>query len=113
MGDWRGRWENQGYRYALSDDERNLLRVRWLADPGLVRRFTVQYEAVIEGRTYPVIRWDTAHGFVHRDTLDRNGRVIDKLPVYGTSYNDAMTDAIADIKRHWPTYREAFERRPQ
>ena len=89
------------------------MRVRFRRDRRTITRFTVQYEAIISGKTYPVIRYDIAHGFVHRDTLDWTGRGIDKLPIYGRTYNEAMTEAIADLNRHWPTYRAEFEGRRQ
>ncbi len=36
--------------------------------------FVVQYETKLEGKWLPVVRYDTQHGFAHRDLLDRRGR---------------------------------------
>lgn len=111
MGGWREEWENRRFETRLGQDVADWLRVRFLVERGTVLRFTVQYEAVVEGTTFPVVRWDTAHGFVHRDTLDWEGRVVEKLPVASPSYNDAMTKAIVDIRSRWPTFREEFAAR--
>ena len=73
--------------------------------------FTVQYEAVIDGKTYPVVRYDCAHGFAHRDVLDHEGRNVDKWPVGGLSYKEALQYAIADLRANWRQYRADFERR--
>ena len=100
VGGWREECETEHYRRSLGDSDDDWLRVRFARERNIVTRFTVQYEAIIGAETFAVVRWDTAHGFVHRDTLDRDGRVIDKLPVYGRTYNQAMTEAIADIKTH-------------
>lgn len=103
-------WATTAYRARLSAD-RDYLRVRLQIERGRVVRFTVQYEAVVGDQTYPVVRYDSAHGAAHRDTLDRAGRVVAKDWISGTSYADVVTEAIADIKSNWQTYRDRFERR--
>jgi hypothetical protein len=80
------------------------------ASPSSTRRGALW---AIGGHVYPVVRYDTAHGYVHRDSMDWTGRVVDKLPIYGRSYSQAMTEAISDIRSHWRTYRAEFERRPR
>lgn len=42
----------------------------WL-EAGRVRRFEVQYQTTIGGELLPVVRYDTAHGFAHRDQVFR------------------------------------------
>jgi hypothetical protein len=59
------------------------------------------------------VRYDTAPGYVHRDTMDWTGHEVDKLPFFGRTYGQAMTEAILDIHRHWQVYRAEFERRPR
>ena len=110
MGDWRDEWETTGY-VAFVGTMGDVYRVRIRAERGRVTRFTVQFEVRIEDRFYPAIRYDTAHGRPHRDTLDWHGTVIDKVWLPLTSYAQAVDDAIAEIKANWHTYREAFERR--
>lgn len=103
MGDWREEWETTEYRERLRD-ERDFLRVRIRVERGSV----VRYEAVIGGRTYPIIRYDNAHGFSHRDRLDWDGRVVDKLPILGKSNAEALNEGKADIKTSWHAYRVEF-----
>ncbi len=37
--------------------------------------FRVQLETLIEREWFPVVRYDTAHGFAHRDLMSRHGQV--------------------------------------
>ena len=112
MGSWREEWETGGYRAALNNERTDHVRVRFQHER---RRFSASPSSTrpgalwaIDRDVYPVVRYDTAHGYVHRDTMDWTGRVVDKLPIYGRAYNQAinqaMTEAIADIRSHWRTY---------
>ena len=38
---------------------------------GNVLSFVVQYETRLEGKWLPVVRYDTEHGFAHRDLFDK------------------------------------------
>ena len=111
---WQDEWETTRYVYSLTDDDANVLRVRIRTERGRVVRFTVQYEAIIDSRVFPIVRYDTAHDYAHRDVLDWQGRVIRKDPIAGPDrYHQALTDAINDLKANWPSYRAAFlEKKP-
>lgn len=63
--------QTQGYVDSSLDGD--VMRVRWTHERDTIVAFTVQYEALIEGQYYPVVRYDTAHGRPHRDTLAWNG----------------------------------------
>jgi hypothetical protein len=56
-----------------------------------------------------VVRYDTAHGQAHRDTLDWEGVVVAKdwLPA-ASDYGDAMNDAILDLTSQASAYRDEF-----
>lgn len=69
--------------------------------------FRVQYETKINNVWYPVVRYDTAHGFVHRDLLDIKGRAV-KTPLFNQDYNDALTFAESDLKSNWEYYKKRF-----
>ncbi len=71
--------------------------------------FAVQYEAFLRNEWHHVIRFDTAHGFAHRDRMYPNGEV-KKVPLPYWDYNEALTFAERDIKSNWETYREQFEK---
>jgi len=76
---------------------------------GRVIKFTVQYETKIDQKWFPVVRFDTAHGFAHRDLLDVRG-VKKKTPVFAKDFNEALIFAEADIKSNWKMYKERFIR---
>lgn len=69
--------------------------------------FRVQYETKIGDLWYPVVRYDTAHGFAHRDLINIRGD-IRKTPLFNQDYNNALTFAESDLKTNWHLYRRAF-----
>lgn len=69
--------------------------------------FTVQYETLWQGKWLPVVRYDTAHGFAHRDLYDTQGRTM-KTPLLILNSNQALTFAESDLKVNWQVYRERF-----
>lgn len=71
--------------------------------------FVVQYEALIAEEWRPVVRYDTAHGFAHKDVIRTNGEVI-KHPLFFETYNIAFTYATLDLKANWKQYRDNFEK---
>ncbi len=88
------------------------IRVRATIERGQVVAFTVQLEVFVAGRFRPAERYDSAHGWAHRDTLDWFGRGIAKtwLPPE-MSLNEAFTHAENDHLANAATYREAFLKR--
>ena len=74
---------------------------------GKIVFFRVQYETRIGNQWYPVVRYDTVHGFAHRDILDIKGRV-KKTPLFNQDYNDALSFAESDLKSNWLFYKRAF-----
>lgn len=99
------------YRFRLDPPHLHYCDVRVLAERGEVLDFTVLYLATVEDRVYPVIRYDTAHGDPHRDTLDWNGFVVEKHWMPGKSNAEALNDAIREVKTTWPEMYAAFLRR--
>ena len=76
---------------------------------GDVLSFVVQYEIKLEGTWFPVVRYDTRHGFAHRDILDKKGRK-QKTPIFAKDYNEALTFAEYDIRSNWRIYKQQFLR---
>jgi hypothetical protein len=74
---------------------------------GRVVFFRVQYETRVEDLWYPVVRYDTAHGFAHRDVMNRK-RIVSKTPLFNQNYNDALTFAENDLKCNWEYYKKIF-----
>lgn len=74
---------------------------------GQVIEFLVQYEIRIAGEWNPVVRYDTAHGFAHKDILHLT-RKADKAALPFTDDNLALIYAENDLRKNWKKYREAF-----
>jgi hypothetical protein len=74
---------------------------------GRVLRFTVQLEILHEESWIPVVRYDNAHGFCHRDTLHADGTQ-DKTGVFIGDLNETFTYAIADLKANWESHRDRY-----
>lgn len=74
---------------------------------GNVLNFVVQYETKLNGKWYPVVRFDTGHGFAHRDLLNKEGKKV-KMSLFITDYNEALTFAEHDIKTNWKIYKHLF-----
>ena len=52
-------------------------------------------------------RYDTAHGFAHRDRQHADGSS-EKTPLPLEDYRQALNYAEAELKAHWQTYRQQF-----
>lgn len=67
----------------------------------------MQYELKINDEWFPVVRYDTSHGFAHKDVLSFKGHAEkEKLPF--NDYNLALTFVEKDLKENWQRYREHF-----
>lgn len=69
--------------------------------------FSLQYETKSGERWLAVVRYDTSHGFAHRDLFDRRGRE-KKTPVFARNLNEALVFADYDIKSNWRMYKASF-----
>ena len=97
------------YFIMLAREDR--IRVRFGVETGVVIDFVVQYEAEIRSQWRCVVRYDLAHGFLHRDRPDPLGELTIKEPVAHGTLAEAMTEAIREIKANWPDYRRWYEGR--
>ncbi|MBA2278267.1 MAG: hypothetical protein H0W06_10945 [Chloroflexia bacterium] len=104
----------QERQYDIDLGEGGFIRVRRTNIRDKIIAFTAQYEPFVEGWFRPAVRYDTAHGRAHRDTLDWDGRPIrglkEWLPV-SMNFNEAFTFAEQDLKTNWLKYLTAFLRR--
>lgn len=69
--------------------------------------FVVQLEVYFNGKWRSVIRYDTSHGFAHRDIIHFDGTV-EKTPLFIKDFNDALNFANADINANWQIYKNRF-----
>jgi hypothetical protein len=74
---------------ALLDDG-ILLRIRFIREQDHILSFVVQLERLIGEKWYPVIRYDTAHGYAHCDILWPDGTQ-EKRPMPVNDFNEALT----------------------
>jgi hypothetical protein len=70
-------------------------------------RFTVQLEILHGEGWLPVVRYDNAHGFTHRDTLHPDGTQ-DKTGVFMGDLNETFTFAIEDLRATWEVHRSRY-----
>lgn len=96
------------YLFYLSHLQKDRLRVKAYREKDKILEFIVQYEANIHGEWHPIIRYDTRHGFAHRDLLHADGS-IDKEPLLWQDYNLALTHTTLDLKQNWQKYRQNYE----
>jgi hypothetical protein len=74
-----------------------------------VSNIMVQYEANINGLWREIVRYDCAHGFLHRDVILAGGKT-EKQPLSIANLNDALQYAEQDIKDRWQWYKERYIR---
>lgn len=78
-------------------------------DKGRVIIFMVQLEVEVEeGVWKPVIRYDCAHDFAHRDRYNLKGDR-DKEEI-ALSYTESLDLADRDVNANWDIYQERFLR---
>jgi hypothetical protein len=94
--------------YFIPLANETLLRVRYPKDRGHVLHFTVQLEAHLAGVWTPLVRYDTAHRYVHRDDLKPDGSQIKSPPMAFASLNAAMNYAIGDLRLNSQWYIERY-----
>jgi len=94
------------FRFLLERDV--ALRVRFTRERGRVIAFVVQLECWIADRWYPVIRYDTAHGFAHCDVLRPDGSQR-KYAIPIGDFNEALTYAQNDIRTNFRHYCMRFK----
>ncbi len=97
------------YLFYLSTSRTDRLRVNAYKEKAKILQFVVQYEGQILNKWHPIIRYDTRHGFAHRDLLHPDGSS-EKEPLGWEDYNLCFTYATEDLKRNWQKYRQKFEK---
>ena len=73
---------------------------------GKVRSFRLQLEVRVQGEWKPVIRYDTAHGFVDCDRYDLTGKK--SKTILNVSLEEGLTLAQNDLNANWAVYRDRF-----
>jgi len=97
------------FTISLSPDLKDRLRVIAYKEKQKIIKFVTQYEAYLKDEWRIIVRYDTAHGFAHKDIIHPNGTT-DKQPLPITDFNMAFTFATQDLKVSWEWYRIAYEK---
>ena len=92
----------------LTDTDRK--RHEHLIEKGKVVGFVVQYETLLENKWTPIVRYDTAHGYAHKDLIKPDGGK-EKVLLGIVDLNNALTLADKDINENWERYKERYLRR--
>jgi hypothetical protein len=66
-----------------------------------------QYETIINEKWMPIVRYDCAHGFFHRDVMHPNGDKEKKL-IDVPDLNFAFSYARQDLEDKWEWYKEQY-----
>lgn len=83
------------------------LRVRLKIEKGELIDVVYQYETFINGNWMPIVRYDCAHGFFHRDILKPNGDK-EKQEIEIDNLKNASKYAEQDLKDRWEWYKDRF-----
>jgi len=96
------------FRHLLDYD--NALRVTFESERGRIIRFVVQLECLFveDGEWIAVVRYDTAHGYAHRDILYPHKKE-QKTKISVKDYNEAFTIAMDDVVKKRYDYRRRYE----
>ena len=99
---------SKDYRIWLSDTA--YIVVDLVMVKGRVVSFVVRLMVTISGREYNVVRYDTAHGAPHRDTLGLKQGVQKKDWFFDQPLDTVLQTAITDLKRNHEKYCEEYEK---
>ncbi len=89
-------------------DDKNAARVSFELDRDQVIGFVVQLECRFNGEWIPIVRYDTHHGFAHRDVLHPfREQTKTEMPV--RNFNEGLTYAINDLTANWGIFRRRYE----
>lgn len=100
-----------GEKFWIQDFETGIdrLRVHFITERGQIKSILViQYEAYIDGKWRAIVRYDSAHGFFHKDMMSPIGEQ-QKIAQVSFDKKLALNGAIEDIKKHWSSYRKEYE----
>lgn len=91
----------------LDNSGNERLRVRLKNVKGLLIDVVFQYESFIDNKWHPIVRYDCAHGYFHRDTMKPNGEK-EKQTIEIDNLKDAARYAEQDLRDRWQWYKERY-----
>lgn len=94
----------------LDNNNFERLRIRLKLEKGEIVELVYQYESFLNGKWHAIVRYDTAHGFFHRDVLYPNG-VQEKYSIEIDNLKAAASYAEQDIKDRWDFYKNRYKKK--
>ncbi len=98
--------EKEYFKY-LDKFENERMRLKIKTDKGKVIDIVVQYETKTGQQWKPVVRYDCAHGFFHRNIIFPSGEK-EKKAIAIADLETALSYAEQDIKDRWEFYKERY-----
>ncbi len=96
------------YVIYLDEGQQDRYRHFHLTEKGQVVLFRIQYEALFDQQWVAIVRYDTAHGFPHRDVMHPDGgQTKEQFQHYSRTY--VLTMGQQDIRQNWRSYRARYE----
>jgi len=97
--------------YRIWLDARTYIVVNLTMVKGRIVSFVVRLMVKMGDQDYNVVRYDTAHGVPHRDTLGLKTGLQRKDWFFDQPLDDVLQGAIADLKVNYERYCERFKKR--
>lgn len=79
-------------------------------EKGKVVGFSLNLSVIREGERHDVVRWDTAHGFLHKHEFWRTKRAVKEERYEFTPLDVAFRHVYDDLKSNWKEYVKRWER---
>ncbi len=98
----------KSYRYEIAEDV--FVTVHVENSKNKVTSFVVKLEILLNNILFELVRYDTAHGGVHRDTLLPDGKKHRVTFLHHLDFKSGLDYAIHDVEQNWEFYVERFER---
>ncbi len=95
------------YIIDLTPDGENRYRHRHVLEKKQIVEFRLQYEAFLARQWHAIVRYDSFHGFAHRDVMHPDGTET-KTAFHDWNYEQVLTFGERDLKQNWAIYREKY-----
>lgn len=89
-------------------DAENRVRVRHRLSGGTITEFVVNFETLVEDRWVVVVRWDCAHGYLHRHQMFADGTWTKEKINAPYTMSKCMVETLAYFKESWWRLREKY-----
>ena len=98
------------YSYSLvPGSEADILHVKFEKGKGRIKNFSIQYVALIEGKSHEIMRFDTFHGYAHRHTFHlRSDEFRMDLTGQGEGLSNVFTQSLEYIKNDFEKIKENY-----